>query len=49
LFRLKLQGKTFAEIQAAMSVKSLNTIYTWDHRCRKHMLELLGGTWEARR
>jgi RNA polymerase sigma-70 factor (ECF subfamily) len=49
LFRLKLQGKTFAEIQAAMGVKALNTIYTWDHRCRKHMLELLGGTWEGRR
>jgi RNA polymerase sigma-70 factor (ECF subfamily) len=46
LLRLKLAGKTFAEIQAAMGVRSINTIYTWDFRCRKQALELLGGNWE---
>lgn len=45
LFRLKLQGKGFAEIQVLMSAESLNTIYTWDHRCRKHLLEEMGGRW----
>jgi len=48
MFRLKLQGKTFGEIQKAMGVRSINTIYTWDFRCRKHLLELMGGNWEAR-
>jgi RNA polymerase sigma-70 factor (ECF subfamily) len=47
LFRLKLQGRGFAEIQGLMGAASLNTIYTWDHRCRKQLLESLGGSWEA--
>jgi RNA polymerase sigma-70 factor (ECF subfamily) len=46
LLRLKLQGKTFAEIQLIMGAGAINTIYTWDHRCRKHVLELMGGGWE---
>ena len=46
LFRLKLQGKGFAEIQAAMGAETLNTVYTWDHRCRKQLLEAMGGRWE---
>lgn len=49
LFALKLEGKNFAEIQACMGVGSINTIYTWDFRCRKHLLELMGGSWEAKR
>jgi len=49
LFRLKLQGKGFAEIQQILGVKSINTIYTWDFRCRKQLLERLGGVWEAER
>jgi RNA polymerase sigma-70 factor, ECF subfamily len=46
LMRLKLQGKTFPEIQKIMGVSSINTVYTWDHRCRKNLLELMGGHWE---
>lgn len=49
LFRLKLQGKGFAEIRQILGVKSINTVYTWDFRCRKQLLEKLGGTWEAER
>jgi len=49
LMRLKLQGKSFAEIQQAMGAGSLNTVYTWDFRCRKNLLELMGGDWEAPR
>jgi RNA polymerase sigma-70 factor (ECF subfamily) len=45
MIRLKLQGKPFPEIQKIMGVKSINTIYTWDHRCRQHLLELMGGDW----
>jgi RNA polymerase sigma-70 factor (ECF subfamily) len=47
LFRLKLQGKSFVEIQKVLGVSSINTIYTWDHRCRKQLLELMGGRWEG--
>lgn len=46
LFALKLEGKSYAEIQGILGVGSLNTIYTWDFRCRKHLLELMGGGWE---
>ena len=45
LLRLKLQGKTFPEIQKIMGVEAINTIYTWDHRCRKRLVELMGGSW----
>jgi RNA polymerase sigma-70 factor (ECF subfamily) len=49
LMRLKLEGRTFAEIQTLLGARSINTIYTWDFRCRKHLLELMGGSWEARK
>jgi len=47
LFRLKLQGRSFAEIQGLMGATTLNTVYTWDHRCRKQLLDSLGGRWET--
>lgn len=46
LFRWKLQGKTFPEIQRLMGQRSINTIYTWDRRCRQQLLDLMGGRWE---
>ena len=46
LLRLKLEGRTFPEIQKILGVGAINTVYTWDHRCRKHLLELMGGDWE---
>ena len=49
LFRLKLEGKTFPEIQTGFGAGSINTIYTWDHRCRKNLLELMGDSWEGAR
>ena len=48
LFAYKLEGKTFAEIQDLMKAGSINTIYTWDFRCRKHLLEMIGGSWEGK-
>ncbi len=39
LVRLKLQGHTFPEIQKLLKVDSLNTLYTWDFRCRKQIME----------
>jgi RNA polymerase sigma-70 factor (ECF subfamily) len=47
LFRLKLAGRTFEEIRVQLGAKSINTIYTWDHRCRQQLLERMGGHWEA--
>jgi RNA polymerase sigma-70 factor (ECF subfamily) len=46
LFRLKLEGFTFPEIQKRLGVSALNTLYTWDFRCRKQLIERLGGDWE---
>ncbi len=46
LFRLKLQGFTFPEIQKQLRVESLNTLYTWDFRCRKQLAEKLNATEE---
>lgn len=46
LFRWKLEGKSFPEIQMLMGQTSINTIYTWDLRCRKQLRELMGGSWE---
>jgi RNA polymerase sigma-70 factor, ECF subfamily len=52
LFRLKLEGYTFAEmlsrpeIRSRLEAGSLNTLYTWDFRCRKQLLERLGGSWD---
>ena len=39
LVRLKLEGRTFPEIQKLLKVDSLNTLYTWDFRCRKQIME----------
>ncbi|MDP1769911.1 MAG: sigma-70 family RNA polymerase sigma factor [Nitrospirota bacterium] len=46
LFKWKLEGNSFPEIQKLMGQNSINTIYTWDLRCRKQLLTLLGGSWE---
>jgi RNA polymerase sigma-70 factor (ECF subfamily) len=41
LFRLKLQGHGFPDIQKRLKVDSINTLYTWDFRCRKQLAEKL--------
>jgi RNA polymerase sigma-70 factor (ECF subfamily) len=47
LMKLKLAGKNFAEIQQELGAASINTVYTWDARCRKQLLDLVGGRWEG--
>jgi RNA polymerase sigma-70 factor (ECF subfamily) len=49
LFLWKLEEKSFPEIQKLFGVGSINTIYTWDFRCRKQLLEKMGGAWEYKR
>jgi RNA polymerase sigma-70 factor (ECF subfamily) len=44
LFRLKLEGLNFPDIQKRLQVDSLNTLYTWDFRCRKQLLEKMKET-----
>ncbi len=46
MLRWKLEGKTFSQIQDLLGVDSINTVYTWDFRCRKELLDLLGGSWD---
>jgi RNA polymerase sigma-70 factor (ECF subfamily) len=46
LFALKLDGRSFAEIQEILGASSINTIYTWDSRCRKDLIERMGGGWD---
>jgi RNA polymerase sigma-70 factor, ECF subfamily len=46
LFKWKLEGNSFPAIQKLMGQNSINTIYTWDLRCRKQLLALMGGSWE---
>ena len=49
IFRLKLQGLSFIDIQKRLKVGSLNTLYTWDLRCRRNLRERLGPDWERSR
>ena len=46
IFSLKLQGLRFIDIQKQLKVGSINTLYTWDLRCRKQLRERLGPDWE---
>jgi RNA polymerase sigma-70 factor, ECF subfamily len=39
LMRLKLEERSFDEIRVHFGVNSINTIYTWDLRCRKAIAE----------
>ena len=41
MMRLKLQGLNFAQIQSHFGAESINTIYTWDHRCRQQLRDLM--------
>ncbi len=43
----KLEGKGFGEIQRLLEAESINTVYTWDFRCRKQLLDLMGGSWDG--
>jgi RNA polymerase sigma-70 factor, ECF subfamily len=48
IFRLKLEGLSFIDIQKELRVASLNTLYSWDFRCRKQLLEKLGRSWDQK-
>ena len=46
MFRMKLQGKSFEEIRQVLGAASINTVYTWDARCREKLLQKMGGSWD---
>ena len=48
IFRLKLQGLNFIDIQKQLKVGSINTLYTWDLRCRKELRIRLGSNWDIK-
>ncbi len=39
LLALKLGGKSFAQIQSIFGAASVNTVYTWDFRCRQQLID----------
>jgi RNA polymerase sigma-70 factor (ECF subfamily) len=41
--RLRLQGLTLEEIKDAAKAESMNTVYTWNARCPKRVIQLLAG------
>ena len=41
LLRLKIAGRSFEDIRRHFGVESINTIYTWDLRCRRQLIERL--------
>jgi RNA polymerase sigma-70 factor (ECF subfamily) len=48
ILRLKLLGRNFSEIQEELGASSINTVYTWDSRCREQLLKLMGGRWNRK-
>jgi RNA polymerase sigma-70 factor, ECF subfamily len=44
IYRLKLAGLGFAEIRDRLGASSVNTVYTWEFRCRRRLRVLLGGS-----
>jgi RNA polymerase sigma-70 factor, ECF subfamily len=49
IFRLKLEGLSFSEIQKRLGANNINTVYTWEARCRKRLLSLMGGDWNLKK
>lgn len=49
LLGLKLEGRDFEEIRVQMSAASINTVYTWDNRCRAELRERLRPHWDGSR
>ena len=41
IFRMKLQGHGFEVIAERLGAASVNTVYVWDHRCRKKLRGIL--------
>ncbi|HPT25375.1 MAG TPA: sigma-70 family RNA polymerase sigma factor [Bryobacteraceae bacterium] len=46
ILKMKLAGLGFEQIRVRLGVESLNTVYVWDLRCRRQLIERLKSQWE---
>jgi len=46
ILRLKMDGIGFEEIRRRLGAASVNTVYVWDLRCRRQLIERLRELWE---
>ena len=44
IFRMKLEGLSFPEIQQALGAGNINTVYTWEARCREDLKQIMTKT-----
>jgi len=47
MIRWKLEGHNFDEIRKLLKLDSINTVYSQDFRCRKQLVDLMGGSLNA--
>ena len=48
ILKMKMSGSGFEEIRVRLGAASLNTVYVWDLRCRRQLIDRLKGLWERR-
>lgn len=46
IFAHLLAERSLVEIRTRMEAATMNTVYTWVHRCRKNLLQEIGGSWQ---
>lgn len=47
ILKMKMSGLGFEEIRLQLGAASLNTVYVWDLRCRRELIERLRTLWET--
>lgn len=46
ILKMKMAGLGFEQIRVRLGAESLNTVYVWDLRCRRQLIERLKPLWE---
>ena len=46
ILKMKISGFGFEQIRLRLGAASLNTVYVWDLRCRRQLIERLKTVWE---
>jgi RNA polymerase sigma-70 factor (ECF subfamily) len=47
ILKMKMSGQGFEQIRIQLGAASLNTVYVWDLRCRRELIERLRAVWET--
>lgn len=47
ILKMKMSGLGFDEIRVHLGAASINTVYVWDLRCRRELIERLRILWET--